>query len=182
MSGDTSAYLNTDTYIYPIGVQLKKSLSDYIETAINRGILSREEANLIAGYEIVRGDRTGNKSIIAKGLLYNMNYYIDVNPSTSVSEEVLYPNYPFNDLREDQYLNNQLSNDYSNTSFVVEVSGSTIYNSGDTISFGTWGNPYLTTFILDRTFTVTEDFTVSYQKIGDFGYYSMSVKFYGMID
>ena len=182
LSGDTSAYLNTDTYIYPIGVQLKKSLSDYIETAINRGILSREEANLIAGYEIVRGDRTGNKSIIAKGLLYNMNYYIDVNPSTSVSEEVLYPNYPFNDLREDQYLNNQLSNDYSNTSFVVEVSGSVIYNSGDTISFGTWGNPYSTTFILDRTFTVTEDFTVSYQKIGDppgFGYYSMSVKFYG---
>lgn len=182
LSGDVTAYSNNDTYIYPIGVQLKKSLSDYIETAINRGILSREEANLITGYEIVRGDRTGNKSIIAKGLLYNMNYYIDVNPSTNVSEEVLYPNYPFNDLRGDKYLNNQLSNDYSNTSFVVEVSGISVYNSGDTIPFGTWGNPYPTTFTLDRTFTVGQDFTVTYQKIGNppfFGYYSMSIKFYG---
>jgi len=182
LSGDSVAYSNNETYIYPIGVQLKKSLSDYIQTAINRGILSKEEADLIAGYEIVRGDRTGNKSIIAKGLLYNMNYYMDINPSTNISEEVLYPNYPFNDLREDKYLNNQLSNDYSTISFIVEVSGSATYNSGDTVPFGTWGNPYSTSFTLDRTFTVNEDFTITYQKIGDppiLGYYSMSFKFYG---
>lgn len=58
----------------------------------------------IKGYRIVRGDRTNNKSIISKGLLYNTGEYS--RPiSLSTKENTLYPNYPFNDLRPDPFLN-----------------------------------------------------------------------------
>ena len=183
VSGDSEAYFNNNTYIYPIGVQLKNSLNDYIQIAITRGILTQEEANLIAGYEIVRGDRTGNKSIIAKGLLYNMKYYVDVNPSTNESEEVLYPNYPFNDLREDKYLDNSITNDYDliNYEYEVTVPNTTIL-SGTTIPQNTWGNPYNITFVLDRDIIVNENFVITYQVMGTpplLGYYLVSFKFYG---
>lgn len=56
----------------------------------------------IVGYEILRGSREGNKTIIGKGILNNMGEY-------TIDEEVtdrkgLYANYPFNDMRIDPYL------------------------------------------------------------------------------
>lgn len=56
----------------------------------------------IVGYRIVRGDRFGNKSIIGKGLLFNTGSYTEDD-----GEEVLYPNYPYNDLRPDPFLSLQ---------------------------------------------------------------------------
>ncbi len=53
----------------------------------------------IVGYRIVRGDRSGNKSVIGKGLLFNTGSYTEDD-----GEEVLYPNYPYNDLRADPFL------------------------------------------------------------------------------
>lgn len=58
----------------------------------------------IKGYRIVRSDRTTNKSIISKGLLYNTGEY-ERPTSLSSTEKTLYPNYPFNDLRPDPFLN-----------------------------------------------------------------------------
>jgi len=54
----------------------------------------------ILGYEILRGSREGNKSIIAKGLLNNMRDYTIPNGIN----KGLFVNYPYNDLREDSYL------------------------------------------------------------------------------
>jgi hypothetical protein len=54
----------------------------------------------IVGYEILRGSREGNKTIIAKGLINNMRGY-DI-PGTS--NRGLYQNYPYNDLRPDDFL------------------------------------------------------------------------------
>jgi len=56
----------------------------------------------IVGYEILRGSREGNKTIIGKGILNNMGEYV-------IDEQIpdrkgLYANYPFNDLRIDPYL------------------------------------------------------------------------------
>lgn len=56
----------------------------------------------IVGYRIVRESRKGNRSVIARGLLFNMRSY--THPTTN--KETLYQNYPFNDLREDPYLSN----------------------------------------------------------------------------
>ena len=54
----------------------------------------------IIGYEILRGSREGNKSIIAKGMFNNMLSY--GNPGDSKAG--LVQNYPYNDVREDPFL------------------------------------------------------------------------------
>lgn len=56
----------------------------------------------IVGYEILRGSREGNKTIIAKGLLNNMGEY-DIDPNVT-TRKGLYANYPYNDLRIDPFL------------------------------------------------------------------------------
>lgn len=55
----------------------------------------------IIGYEILRGSREGNKSIVAKGLFNNLREYT-IPGNTDVKG--LYQNYPYNDLRADSYL------------------------------------------------------------------------------
>jgi len=52
----------------------------------------------IVGYRIVRGDRQGNRSIVAKGLLFNTGNYKDNDL------DYIYANYPYNDLRADPFL------------------------------------------------------------------------------
>ena len=55
----------------------------------------------IVGYEILRGTRDGNKSIVAKGIINNMGEYEIPNGN---GRKALYPNYPYNDLRLDPFL------------------------------------------------------------------------------
>lgn len=55
----------------------------------------------IVGYEILRGARNGNKSIIAKGLVSNMRLY---TVPDSGGQQGAYVNYPYNDLRPDPFL------------------------------------------------------------------------------
>ena len=58
----------------------------------------------IVGYEILRGSREGNKSILAKGIFRNMRTYnIPDGGQTLGNTTGLYPNYPYNDLRPDVY-------------------------------------------------------------------------------
>ena len=58
----------------------------------------------IIGFEILRGSREGNRTIIAKGLLNNMRAY--QNPD---GKEVLYQNYPYNSIRPDRLLRKTLA-------------------------------------------------------------------------
>ena len=58
----------------------------------------------IAGYEILRGSREGNKSILAKGVLRNMREFdIPDNEEALGPKRGFYANYPYNDLRPDVY-------------------------------------------------------------------------------
>jgi len=54
----------------------------------------------ILGYEILRGSREGNKTIIAKGMLNNLRTYNIKNGTNSPTglPTGLYPNYPFNTI------------------------------------------------------------------------------------
>jgi len=77
----------------------------------------------IVGYEILRGTREGNRSIVAKGLINNMfefplegtNFQSGLTPTKG-----LFPNYPWNDLRPDPFLTGDYDvldnnvNDYDN--------------------------------------------------------------------
>ena len=60
----------------------------------------------VVGYEILRGDRSGSKSILAKGIFRNMRKYTIPNEDSLIGGNTvqgLYPNYPYNDLRPDIY-------------------------------------------------------------------------------
>lgn len=64
--------------------------------------LSGNPITSIVGYEILRGSRDGNKTIVAKGIINNMGLYtID---GSVTSRQGLYPNYPYNDLRPDNFI------------------------------------------------------------------------------
>ncbi len=60
----------------------------------------------IIGYEILRGSREGNRTVIAKGMLNNMREYTSIG-----DQKVLYQNYPYNDLNPDYFLRTSLAND-----------------------------------------------------------------------
>lgn len=77
----------------------------------------------IVGYEILRGSREGQKSIIAKGLINNMREY-DI-PGTPTKG--LYQNYPYNDLDADTYLTSDLS-------FIDPEAGSVVNPAGDDVA------------------------------------------------
>ena len=71
----------------------------------------------IVGYEILTGSRSGNKSIIAKGIIRNMfTYERDIShnaitdssgPRAQSRPWGVFPNYPYNDLHVDPYLINR---------------------------------------------------------------------------
>lgn len=93
--------------IYPIGVRILESdfegylntftVYDPLNTYGNNQIPVKE---LICGYELVRGNRVNNKSVIAKGLIYDVGTFEDVKSG----KKFYYPNYPYNDIREDGYI------------------------------------------------------------------------------
>lgn len=100
---ETSSFVNTGPVtpiiekraIYPIGVKVSSS---QIESLILQSNLTPEQKSQIVGFKIVRGDRSTNKSIIAKGILRNVGKY------EREGTEYYFPNYPYNDLREDPFL------------------------------------------------------------------------------
>ena len=56
----------------------------------------------IIGYEILRGSRQGNRSILAKGIINNMGVY---NIDGAITPRLgLYQNYPYNDVNSDEFL------------------------------------------------------------------------------
>lgn len=67
----------------------------------------------IVGYEILRGSRDGNRSVIAKGLFNNMKPYTINNVPTSQTQGFI-QNYPYNDLRSDPFLTNSYDSLYDN--------------------------------------------------------------------
>jgi hypothetical protein len=103
----------------------------------------------IVGYEILRGSREGNKSIIAKGIVNNMRQYT-IPGNNGVTG--LYQNYPYNDLRPDSYLTQTEQtgdNGYKNPN--GSLSKLSNY-SKDVFSFHspetTFSNPYLNPYEL----------------------------------
>lgn len=60
----------------------------------------------IVGYEILRGSREGNRSVVAKGMFNNM---LEYNMAGNSSKKGLIQNYPYNDLRPDNFLTDNYS-------------------------------------------------------------------------
>ena len=81
--------------IFPIGVKIDPQ---QILNLISTSNLTDDQKADIVGFKIVRGDRSVNKSIVAKGMLRNVGEY------TREDQSFYFPNYPYNDLNEDPFL------------------------------------------------------------------------------
>jgi hypothetical protein len=95
---DDGKYANLkieDRAIFPIGVRVD---AQQIEQFIATSSLTQDQKDAIVGFKIVRGDRNTNKSIVAKGILRNVGKY------KREETDYYFPNYPYNDLREDPFL------------------------------------------------------------------------------
>jgi len=92
--------------VFPIGVKIN---NDEIDSLVQNSELTENQKDDIIGYKIVRGDRGTNKSIVAKGILRNVNKY------TRDEEDFYYANYPYNDLETDPFIlaNNNAWSDIS---------------------------------------------------------------------
>ena len=81
--------------VFPMGVKIDVQ---QVASLISSSNLTTEQKSQIAGFKIVRGDRGTNKSIVAKGILRNVGKY------DREGTEYYFPNYPYNDLRQDPFL------------------------------------------------------------------------------
>jgi uncharacterized protein (TIGR02145 family) len=88
--------------IFPMGVKIDIS---QVQSLIQTSSLTQEQKDNIAGFKVVRGNRNTNRSIVGKGMLRNVGTY------TRQQQTLYYPNYPYNDLNEDPFLN-ESSNAY----------------------------------------------------------------------
>jgi len=98
-SGVITSYGNLtmqNNSVFPIGVKIDTA---QIQALINTSSLSQEQKDSIAGFKIIRADRGTNKSIIAKGILRNVNEY------NRGEQSYLYPNYPYNSIKADPFIN-----------------------------------------------------------------------------
>ncbi len=106
--------------VFPIGVKIDPQ---QISTLIGLSYLTEAQKDEIIGYKIVRGDRSTNKSIIAKGILRNVGTY------TKEEQKFYYPNYPYNDLKSDPFLN-VTNNAYSQECVTWEINIYALPNGG----------------------------------------------------
>lgn len=88
--------------IFPMGVKIDIS---QVQSLIENSSLTQEQKDNIAGFKVVRGNRNTNQSIVGKGMLRNVGTY------TRQEQTLYYPNYPYNDLNEDPFINDN-SNAY----------------------------------------------------------------------
>src|SRR5271155_1101993 len=103
---------STSNIVFVKGVKVNHdSVVASIANAVSQGYITQADANRIVGYRILRGDRAGNKSIVAKGLLFDVNFYQRVNGGTLFDlEPVYYSNYPFNDLNANPFITDNFNN------------------------------------------------------------------------
>lgn len=102
-TGTYSGLVMQKNAIFPIGVKVDVN---QIKFLIEQSDLTRAQKDAIIGFKVVRGNRDVNKSIVAKGILRNVGKY------TREGTDYYFPNYPYNDLREDPFLLSQ-SNAYN---------------------------------------------------------------------
>lgn len=87
-----------DTVIFPLGVSVDSSvITAMLQVALQNGYLTQKQYDNIEGFEILRGDNSIHKSIIASGLGFDMYNY------EKGQDKWWYANFPFNDLGEDKF-------------------------------------------------------------------------------
>lgn len=150
--------MQTSDAVYPIGVKINVQQVSQLITA---STLPQTVKDSIVGFKIVRGDRSTNKSIIAKGVLRNVGSYI------REETQYYYPNYPYNDLNEDPFLleqNNAYNSECNTFSISVSVAGTIQYMDCSTGQMVTKTMPTALTSICSITLPVVLSGTATITK------------------
>ena len=88
----------TESTILPLGITIDdKVVRTMLSVALKNDLITEKEFNNIGGYEILRGDNSISKSIIASGLGFDYYKY------SKDDEDWWYSNFPLNDLGEDKF-------------------------------------------------------------------------------
>lgn len=86
----------SDTVIYPIGIYLDKDIINaFLDIAVKNEIITQAEREDIVSYELLVGSRTGNKTVLAKGLGFDIYSYKE-------DRDILFSNFPFNSLGKNE--------------------------------------------------------------------------------
>lgn len=114
--------------LHPIGIRIDvQDIKNALADAVTKGLITEQEKLQITGYKILRGNRRNSRSIVGKGLLYDIwrtpaikfdeDAAVDVTPK----QDIYYANYPYNDLTPDQFLLTaagiNIQHPYANQSF-----------------------------------------------------------------
>lgn len=102
-SNEVSSFMNSqntvpfsDSLVFPLGVRIDNSIvNKFLDIAVKNNLITQKRRDSFIKYEILRGDNSVNKSVITNALGYDMYKYTEKN------QEVLYANYPHNDLGDD---------------------------------------------------------------------------------
>lgn len=114
--------------VFPMGVKVDIS---QVQSLISTSSITQDQKDNIAGFKIVRGNRNNNQSIVGKGMLRNVGTY------QRQEQTLYYPNYPYNDLNEDPFLNAS-SNAYDSLGqsriWIVQCKETGTYEYTDTVT------------------------------------------------
>ena len=114
--------------IYPLGVTIHdKTVKAFLDIAVSNNLINQEQRDSIIGYEIVRGDRGSNKSVVMKGIINDM--YEDTSNQQS-GKTILFRNFPYNSLGK----NTLLSSDNDRSDVINHPYGSSKNNRFSLIS------------------------------------------------
>lgn len=157
--GQIAPVMQTANAIYPIGVKMDIQQVNFL---ILSSTLTTEQKASIVGFKIVRGNRSTNKSIIAKGILRNVGKY------KREETEYFYPNYPYNDLSVDPFLL-QNSNSYMSQcdtfKVVATVNGALQYTNCNTGEVTSLEFTTATTEVCSMTLPVVNTGTATFQNV-----------------
>lgn len=93
-----AAKVDSQSLISPLGVEIdSNAVKTMLQVAVNNKLITKKQLNNIQGYEILRGDNSIHKSVIANGIASDIYKY------TKKDQPIYYANFPFNDLGENKF-------------------------------------------------------------------------------
>ena len=105
---DQDALPFTKNNIFPIGIHIDNEVvGAFLNVAVANNYITQEFRDSITHYEIFRGDTKFDRSVMAKGLLYDMYQYPEFEFSVEDSNTnnlSWFSNFPYNDLSDNKLL------------------------------------------------------------------------------
>ena len=159
VGGQIEPVIQSSNAIYPIGVKIDVQQIGFL---IQSSSLTNAEKDAIVGFKIVRGNRSTNKSIIAKGILRNVGKY------KREETEYYYPNYPYNDLAKDPFLlqdSNAYMSQCDTFKVTATVNGALQYTNCNTGEVTSLDFTTATTEVCSLTLPVVNTGTATFQNV-----------------